>query len=164
MAYNPPIGSIYHLYTTYILPSGGLYVTYRLLREPETTIEKSGRKSPEQGSFSTNHQKKTLKCSKNTFFVPLNTKSSSKILRHPHHFHHFRWRLATLPHSPPSWSRWPRRAHGGTQRRRRRGRACGTTRACRSSSNALNSSRFRLRDGGQGWAGGAPEWFCQNLW
>ena len=23
MAYNPPIGSIYHLYTTYILPSGG---------------------------------------------------------------------------------------------------------------------------------------------
>ena len=39
MAYNPPIGSIYHLYTTYILPSGGLYATYHLLREPETTIE-----------------------------------------------------------------------------------------------------------------------------
>ena len=39
MAYNPPISSIYHLYTTYILPSGGLYATYHLLREPETTIE-----------------------------------------------------------------------------------------------------------------------------
>ena len=24
---HPPIGSIYHLYTTYILPSGGLYAT-----------------------------------------------------------------------------------------------------------------------------------------
>ena len=36
MAYNPPIGSIYHLYTTYILPSGGLYATYHLLWEPET--------------------------------------------------------------------------------------------------------------------------------
>ena len=37
MAYNPPIGSIYrlyHLYPTYILPSGGLYATYHLLREP----------------------------------------------------------------------------------------------------------------------------------
>ncbi len=31
---HPPIGSIYHLYTTYILPSGGLYATYHLLREP----------------------------------------------------------------------------------------------------------------------------------
>ena len=39
MAYNPPIGSIYHLYITYILPSGGLYATYHLLGEPETTIE-----------------------------------------------------------------------------------------------------------------------------
>ena len=46
MAYNPPIGSIYiytpliyHLYTTYILPSGRLYATYHLLGEPETTIE-----------------------------------------------------------------------------------------------------------------------------
>ena len=39
MAYNPPIGSIYHLYTTYILPSGGLYATYHLLGEPETTID-----------------------------------------------------------------------------------------------------------------------------
>ena len=39
MAYNPPIGSIYHLYTTCILPSGGLYATYHLLGEPETTIE-----------------------------------------------------------------------------------------------------------------------------
>ena len=35
----PPIGSIYHLYTTYILPSGGLYATYHLIGEPETTIE-----------------------------------------------------------------------------------------------------------------------------
>ncbi len=39
MAYNTPIASIYHLYTTYILPSGGLYATYHLLREPKTTIE-----------------------------------------------------------------------------------------------------------------------------
>ena len=39
MAYNPPIGSIYHLYTTYILPSGGLYATYHLLPEPERSIE-----------------------------------------------------------------------------------------------------------------------------
>ena len=39
--YNHPIGSIYHLYTTYIyiLPSGGLYATYHLLWEPETTME-----------------------------------------------------------------------------------------------------------------------------
>ena len=41
MAYNPPIGSIYHLYTTYILPSGWLYGTYHLLGAPETTIEDS---------------------------------------------------------------------------------------------------------------------------
>ena len=27
------------VYTTYILPSGGIYATYHLLREPETTIE-----------------------------------------------------------------------------------------------------------------------------
>ena len=27
------------VYTTYILPSGGLYATYHLLGEPETTIE-----------------------------------------------------------------------------------------------------------------------------
>jgi len=39
VACNPPIGSIYHLHTTYILPSEGLYATYHLLREPETTIE-----------------------------------------------------------------------------------------------------------------------------
>ena len=39
MAYNPPIGSIYHLYTTYILPSGGLYNPYHRLGEPETTID-----------------------------------------------------------------------------------------------------------------------------
>ena len=31
VAYNLPIGSIYHLYTTYILPSGRLYATYHLL-------------------------------------------------------------------------------------------------------------------------------------
>ena len=29
----------YHLYTTYILPSGRLYATYHLLGEPETTID-----------------------------------------------------------------------------------------------------------------------------
>ena len=29
----------YHLYTTYILPIGGLYATYHLLGEPETTID-----------------------------------------------------------------------------------------------------------------------------
>ena len=28
-----------HLYTTYILSSGGLYATYHLLGEPETTID-----------------------------------------------------------------------------------------------------------------------------
>ena len=39
--YNPPIGSIYHLYTTYILPSGGLYIPYHLLGEPETAIERT---------------------------------------------------------------------------------------------------------------------------
>ena len=27
------------VYTTYILPSGGLYATYHPLREPETTID-----------------------------------------------------------------------------------------------------------------------------
>ena len=37
--YNPPIGSIYHLHTTYILPIGWLYITYHLLREPETAID-----------------------------------------------------------------------------------------------------------------------------
>ena len=30
---------IYHLYTTYILPIGWLYITYHLLREPETAID-----------------------------------------------------------------------------------------------------------------------------
>ena len=39
MAYNPPIGSIYHLYTTYMLPFGRLYATYHLLGEPETAID-----------------------------------------------------------------------------------------------------------------------------
>ena len=32
-------GNSYRLYTTYILPSGGLYATYHLLGEPETTID-----------------------------------------------------------------------------------------------------------------------------
>ena len=32
--------AVYTTYTTYILPSGGLYATYHLLREPETTIDK----------------------------------------------------------------------------------------------------------------------------
>ena len=31
MAYNPPIGSIYRLYTRYILPSTGIYNPYHLL-------------------------------------------------------------------------------------------------------------------------------------
>ena len=35
---HPPIG---RKNTTYILPSGGLYATYHLLGEPETTIENS---------------------------------------------------------------------------------------------------------------------------
>ena len=39
--YKSPIGSIYHLYTTYILPIGWLYITYHLLREPETAVEVS---------------------------------------------------------------------------------------------------------------------------
>ena len=37
MAYNLPIGSIYHLYTTYILPSGGYMLPttlYRNLKNP----------------------------------------------------------------------------------------------------------------------------------
>ena len=42
MAYNPPIGSIYHLYTSCILPSGGLCATYHLLGELETTIDLLG--------------------------------------------------------------------------------------------------------------------------
>ena len=41
MVYNPPIGSIYHLYTTYILPSRGLYNPYHLLPEPEKSIDNS---------------------------------------------------------------------------------------------------------------------------
>ncbi len=43
---HPPIGSIYHLYTTYILPSGGLYATYHLSGEPETTIDGSPENHP----------------------------------------------------------------------------------------------------------------------
>ena len=37
--YNHPIGSIYHLYTTYILPSRGIYSPYHPLQEPEKSIE-----------------------------------------------------------------------------------------------------------------------------
>ena len=40
ITYNPPLGSIYHLYTTYILPIGWLYGTYHLLREPGNSIDK----------------------------------------------------------------------------------------------------------------------------
>ena len=36
MAYSIPQLAVY---TTYILPSGGLYATYHLLGEPETTID-----------------------------------------------------------------------------------------------------------------------------
>ena len=36
---NHPIGSIYHLYTTYILPSRGLYNPYHPLQEPEKSID-----------------------------------------------------------------------------------------------------------------------------
>ena len=39
MICNHPIGSIYHLYTTYILPIGWLYATYHLLREPGNSID-----------------------------------------------------------------------------------------------------------------------------
>ena len=39
MAYNHPIGSIYRLYTGYILLSRGLYIPYHLLPEPAKTIE-----------------------------------------------------------------------------------------------------------------------------
>ena len=35
MAYNPQLA----VYATYVLPSGGLYATYHLLREPETITE-----------------------------------------------------------------------------------------------------------------------------
>ena len=40
--YKSPSGSIYHLYTTYILPIGWLYITYHPLREPETAVETRG--------------------------------------------------------------------------------------------------------------------------
>ena len=39
IAYNHPIGNLYHLYTTYILPIGWLYIPYHLLGEAETTID-----------------------------------------------------------------------------------------------------------------------------
>ena len=41
------------LYTTYILPSRGLYATYHLLREPETTIEITINTLPRANSKST---------------------------------------------------------------------------------------------------------------
>ena len=55
VAYNPPIGSIYHLYIAIILPSGGLYATYHLLGEPETTIDSifDGFKQDSDQSWST---------------------------------------------------------------------------------------------------------------
>ena len=37
---HPPIGSIYHLYTTYILPSRGLYNPYHPLQEPEKSTDR----------------------------------------------------------------------------------------------------------------------------
>ena len=37
--YVIPQLAIYHLYATYILPIGRLYITYHLLREPETAID-----------------------------------------------------------------------------------------------------------------------------
>ena len=41
--FHPPEGKDYkwyiYIYKWYILPIGGLYVTYHLLREPETTID-----------------------------------------------------------------------------------------------------------------------------
>ena len=41
MIYKQPIGNIEVVYKWYILPIGGLYGTYHLLREPETTIDKT---------------------------------------------------------------------------------------------------------------------------
>ena len=43
---------VYHLYTTYILPSGGLYATYHPLQEPEKSIDHiflAWRRIPVQG-------------------------------------------------------------------------------------------------------------------
>ena len=45
--YNPPIGRTNHLYTTYILPIGWLYITYHLSREPETAIDIWGTAQPD---------------------------------------------------------------------------------------------------------------------
>ena len=41
IAYNNLIGSIYRLYTGYVLPSRGLYNPYHLVPEPEKSIELS---------------------------------------------------------------------------------------------------------------------------
>ena len=43
-----PIGNIKVVYKWYILPIGGLYATYHLLREPETAIDTNSHKNPLQ--------------------------------------------------------------------------------------------------------------------
>ena len=60
MIYNHRIGSIYHLYTTYILPSGWLYATYHLLREPGNSID-----------ITVNHLRTSLDKAGCLFFRPL---------------------------------------------------------------------------------------------
>ena len=45
---NPPEGNIQVVYKCYILPIGGLYATYHLLREPKTTIDDFSTKIPKQ--------------------------------------------------------------------------------------------------------------------
>ena len=47
MIYNPPIGSIYHLYRYHLYIANWVIIcilnaTYHLLREPENSIDKSG--------------------------------------------------------------------------------------------------------------------------
>ena len=44
---------MYTTYTTYILPSGGLYATYHLLGEPETTIDMAGNQRAIQANMET---------------------------------------------------------------------------------------------------------------
>ena len=41
VAYSIPPLAVYHLDTTYILPSGGLYATYHPLQKPEKSIDVS---------------------------------------------------------------------------------------------------------------------------
>ena len=45
--------AVYTTYTTYILPSGGLYATYHLLGEPETTIDMAGNQRAIQANMET---------------------------------------------------------------------------------------------------------------